>query len=261
MDKINLLANHFFHAFYHHQWENKSLLPYLPTLTVDEAYQVQSHVTRLRINNQEKVVGYKVGCTSTAIQRQFGINEPIFAPIFYPHVFRGDTISVPIKKYHHLAIEPEMVIHIKKDISGNGLTHSEVLAAIDYVSVGIELHHYHFWHTPPCLQELICSGGIHSGLIIGNQHIAPHTLNFKTEVFRVYANDQLELYAQASEIMGGALISLKWLIEKLTQQKHTLKKGAIVIPGSPTRLYPVNRETKIRVGIDNIGELEAAFVL
>ena len=60
-----------------------------------------------------------------------------------------------------------MVICLNRDLSGEDLPDEELIDAIDYVSPGIELHHYTFWHQPPTTQELICTGGIHAGVIVG----------------------------------------------------------------------------------------------
>ena len=51
-------------------------------LTTVQAYAVQTEIARLREQRGEKVIGYKVGCTSPAVQQQLGIAEPIFARVF-----------------------------------------------------------------------------------------------------------------------------------------------------------------------------------
>lgn len=261
MKKLESLAQNFLHSFYLHAWPDKNLIPTIEKLTIDEAYAVQNIVNTVRTNKNERIAGYKVGCTSPAIQSQFGIKEPIYAPIFHPHIHQQRDLNLSINHYNKLAIEPEMVIVIKKDISGYKLTDHQIIDSIDYVNIGIELHNYHFWSQPPCLQELICSGGIHSGLIVGSHKIEPNRLDFKSEVFSVFSDGQLVLNADASQIMGGPLLSLRWLIEKLTKNNSGLKQGEIVIPGCPTALFPIDKEMQLKVKIDNIGEVEAMFVV
>ena len=51
-------------------------------LTTTQAYALQREVGRLREERGENVIGYKIGCTSRAIQAQLGINEPIFGRLF-----------------------------------------------------------------------------------------------------------------------------------------------------------------------------------
>src|SRR5437016_2008219 len=51
-------------------------------LTTVQAYALQAEIAWLREERGEKVIGYKVGCTSPAVQQQLGIGEPIFGRIF-----------------------------------------------------------------------------------------------------------------------------------------------------------------------------------
>src|SRR6516165_3790867 len=51
-------------------------------LSIAESYEIQNEVALLRERRGEKIIGYKVGCTSPAIQEQLGIREPIFGRLF-----------------------------------------------------------------------------------------------------------------------------------------------------------------------------------
>ena len=51
-------------------------------LTTHEAYALQAEIARLREQRGERVIGYKVGCTSQTIQHQLGVNEPILGRLF-----------------------------------------------------------------------------------------------------------------------------------------------------------------------------------
>ena len=57
-------------------------------LTIPESYVLQSEIARLREQRGEKIIGYKIGCTSKAIQQQLGVGEPIFGRIFDTGCFR-----------------------------------------------------------------------------------------------------------------------------------------------------------------------------
>ncbi len=164
-----------------------------------------------------------MGCTSNSIRKQFGLSEPIYGRLFYPHV-QNNQVIVNWSDYINCAIEPEMVLKIGKNLEGKNLSDEELIKAIDYVSPGIEIHEYNFWVNPPTIQELICSGDIHTGLIIGDQKISPVDLQFKDEVFTVYKNQTLITSAPSSEIMGGPFHSLRWLVNcKLPLKRNCLK--------------------------------------
>ena len=60
-------------------------------ISLEEAYVVQRGVIACRMADGERVVGYKVGCTSTAIRQQFGLSEPIYGRLMAPHIHHGQT--------------------------------------------------------------------------------------------------------------------------------------------------------------------------
>lgn len=256
MKTLNSIATDFYHAFYNKVWLGDKAS--VTGLSIAEAYEVQDLVAGKRIQSGEPVAGFKVGCTSDAIQTQFGINEPINAKLFHPHIL-DHKVKIDWSEYIYCAIEPEMVITIGKDLEGKNLSDEELIDAIAHVSPGIEMHEYHFWIKPPTIQELICSGGIHKGLIVGDQKVSPADLRFEDEIFAVYKNSELITSAPASEIMGGPLHSLRWLVTFLTKKGAYLEKGSLVIPGSPVELVSIDQDTELTVEIDHLGVVTTFF--
>ena len=257
MESPETLADKFFHAFYNKEWPGERETN-LGEYSIAESYEIQDRVVQKRIEAGDRVAGFKVGCTSTAIRTQFGLTEPICARIFHPYIFE-DKFSPDWSDYNNCAIEPEMVIKIGADLRGENLSDEELIDGIDYVSPGIEIHNYRFWQSPPTVQELICSGGIHGGQIVGSEKVSPRELQFRDEEFFVYKNDELITSAPATEIMGGPLLSLRWLVNFLTAKGRSLEKDSLVIPGSPVELVEIDQDTNLRIEIERVGGVTAAF--
>ena len=230
----------------------------MSSMTLDEAYRVQDIVMQKRIDRGETVVGYKVGCTSPAIQSQLLLEEPICGKLFAPYLY-DETACLYWNDYTNCAIEPEMVLKIGKDLKGHNLPDEILMDAIDFVSPGIEIHNYKFWYEPVTSQELICANGIHAGLVVGQTRVLPQDLSFETELFEVLKNGQLIAAAPASAIMGGPLHSLRWLTGFLTQKGQTLPSNTVVIPGSPVELITIDDDTQLTVKIDKVGSTVMKF--
>ncbi len=254
---IEKFAEKFFNVFYSGRWNDETRY-LISDLSVQESYAVQGLVAKKRIARGERVIGYKVGCTSYSIQSQFGLNEPIFGKLFWPHIF-DDEEELDWKRYTNCAIEPEMVLKIGKDLKGENLPDGTLISAIEYVSPGIEIHNFKFWNMPPTLQELICSNGIHAGLVVGKSKSSPNKLSFESEWFKAFKDDKIITGAKASEIMGGPLHSLRWLAGKLAERNEVLKAGSLVIPGSPVELINIRKDTKLTVLIEKVGKAIAYF--
>ncbi|MDA1275334.1 MAG: hypothetical protein O2960_15000 [Verrucomicrobia bacterium] len=258
-ETINGLARNFFDAFHTKSYSADLSFP-ITGISLEEAYAVQEAVSELRIESGDAVAGYKVGCTSPAIRAQLGLSEPIVGRLFERHVHSAlQTKEVFYGDFVNCAIEPELVLRIRKDIEGENLSESELINSIEYVSAGLELHHFHFWFGSPSSQELICSNGIHAGLIVGEERVSPAALTFRNESFEVWRNGSLVTRAVAAKIMRGPLHSLRWLIRHLTQKQQRLKAGSLVIPGSPGELIRINSDTEVAVIIERVGQLTTRF--
>lgn len=257
MNPLTPIAEQFYHAFYENKWRGENSFD-IKGLSIADAYEIQDLVAGQRIQSGERVVGYKVGCTSAAIQAQFGLNEPICGRLFAPHV-QEEGVLLDWSAYANCAIEPEMVFKIGRDICGRDLSDKELLNSIEYVSPGIEIHNFKFWQGAPSLQELICSGGIHAGLIVGQSKVSPHSLRFSDEMFSVFADNELITSEPASEIMGGPLNSLRWLVNFLTAKGDSLKRDSWVIPGSPTELVDIKQDTELMIDIERVGKVVTHF--
>lgn len=256
-DPLDILANKFVHAFYQRVWDGDPIPP-ITNLSIAEAYQVQDLVADLRVQRGEEIVGFKVGCTSDAIRAQFGLTDPISGYLFKPHIFDGGSV-IDWTKFAGCAIEPELVMMIGEDLSGFDLSDDHLINAIETISPGIELHNYRFWFGQASIQELICSGGIHAGLIIGNSTFSPNSISYKDELFSVYKDEKLITEAPAREIMGGPIHSLRWLVNSLTRRGSRLKKGSYVIPGSPVELVRIEKNCELRVQVESLGSVLAHF--
>jgi len=256
---IQEFANTFIRIFYEGGSGQEPSRP-IQSLSLEDAYRVQDSVFQLRIAKGEKLVGYKVGCTSRAIREQFGLQEPICGRLIEPHVYYGET-DLDLSDYVSCALEPEFVLHIGSDIADPELDDESLLKAVDFVSPGLEVHNYKFWFGDPSSQELIASNGIHACLVVGKEKIATRDIDLATEVASLFIDDQLVASGAGQEIMnGGPLASLRWLVRHLTDRGEYLRVGQLVIPGSPVRLIPVAAGSVARASVTHVGSVRAKFL-
>ena len=109
-------------------------------LTIPQSYELQSEIARLREARGEKIIGYKIGCTSKTIQEQLGVSEPIFGRLFDTGCFPSG-VRLSYARYANLAVEGELAVRLSKDLAGPSPTEQECLDAIAAVFPVIELHH------------------------------------------------------------------------------------------------------------------------
>jgi 2-keto-4-pentenoate hydratase len=225
-----------------------------------EAYALQAEITRLRERRGEKVVGYKVGCTSRHIRKQLGVEEPIFGRLF-------DTGCHPCgvrllsARYANPAIEGELAIRLSRDLPRDPLTDDEYTAAIESVFPVIELHHFVLPRDAPPLAALIASGGMHAGLVFAEREttcsgrVPP--LEELDVTIDVTIDDRLVGATSEPWTMGGPASTLRWLTARLAESDSQLRRGQVILTGSPLPLFPVGPGSRIVAEAGPLGRSSA----
>ena len=75
----------------------------------------------------------------------------------------------------------------------------------------------------------------------------------------VWRNGELVTSGIGAEIMGGPLVSLRWLVNHLVRRGEVLRAGQLVIPGSPVGLVPVGPGDRVTARFTHVGRVAAEF--
>ncbi len=219
-------------------------------LTSSQAYALQAEVTRLRGARGERVIGYKLGCTSPVIQKQLGIGEPIFARLFDTEC-QDSGVRLSCARFANLAVEGELAVRLATDLSP--LSPASVLdrSVIDSIFPVIELHHYVLRSPKPCVQELIASNGMHAGLVLSERpHGGPLV---DPESLTVLLNRERVGSSEVPWTMADPIQSLRWLAIRLAECGQRLYRGQVILTGSSLPLYPVGPGSEVVVEAPPLG--------
>jgi 2-keto-4-pentenoate hydratase len=228
------------------------LLAEPPNLTTVQAYALQAEIARLREERGEKVIGYKVGCTSRPIQAQLGVEEPIFGRLFDTEC-HPSGVHLSSARYANLAVEGEMAVRLSKDLPSEPLSAEECREAIALVFPVIELHHYVLPGAWPPGQWLIASNGMHAGFVSAEAQTRWTGLANFAHSLSIRINDVVVGAVKDAASLACPIESLRWLAGRLAQFGRQLCKGQVILTGSPMKLYPVVPGTRIVVEAPPLG--------
>jgi 2-keto-4-pentenoate hydratase len=213
-------------------------------LTTVQAYALQAEIARLREVRGEKVIGYKVGCTSSSIQAQLGITEPIFARLFDTER-HPSGVRLAAAQYSNLAIEGELAIRLLQDLPSSPMSDEEFTRAIMSVFPVIELHHFVVPEDGPRLAALIASGGMNAGSVLAVQETMCSGQSPTVNELAVTINDRLVGTTRAPWTMGHPATTLRWLTARLADSGLQLRRGQMVLTGSALPLVPVKPGSQV----------------
>ena len=226
-------------------------------LNVAEGYELQSAVAELRQRRGERIVGYKVGCTSSKIRAQIGIDHCVSGRLYDSE--RHSSGSVLSRKgYANLAIEGELAVELSREPTENDFSGVEVPACVARVIPVIELHNHVMRGEQPSAGELIAHNAIHAGYVVGGG-VSPKDARGEPSL-AIFADDRL-----LDECAGDTLIqtirsSLKWLMEMVRDRGDRLSARQIILTGSIPSLIPMGEDCRIRVDAPPFGSVEVKFI-
>lgn len=103
-----------------------------PKMSLQDAYAVQSAWMDIKLAEGRKVVGYKVGLTSRAMQTSMQIDEPDYGTLLDNMVF-DDGSDIQTSNFTDPKIEVELAFILKDRLQGEDVTIFDVLSATEYV--------------------------------------------------------------------------------------------------------------------------------
>ena len=227
-------------------------------LSVAEAYELQTAVAELRRQRGERMIGYKVGCTSPTIRTQLGIDHSITGRLYDSE--KHDSGGVLSRsEFAHLAIEGELAVELLREPSADDFLDDGLPTCVARVIPVIELHHFVMRGDHSSAAELIANNAIHAGFVAGPGVAAPD-LSSCVPSLAIYSNDQLLEQCRGSRLIQSISSSLRWLMNIVRERGDRLGAGQIILTGSLPSLVRVEANFHLRVEAPPFGTVEATFV-
>ncbi len=226
-------------------------------LDVSQAYALQSAVAELRRRRGERIIGYKVGCTSRTIRAQLGIDHCVSGRLYDSEQHASGAV-LSRTRYANLAIEGELAVELSREPAADDFCGDGVPACVARVFPVIELHNHVLRSAQPSAGELIANNAIHAGFVAGCGARPEEALGqFSLAIF---ADDRLVEKCAGVALIQTMRSSLKWLLEGLADRGDQLGAGQIVLTGSILSLIPIHEDCRIRIDTSPFGLVEAKFI-
>jgi 2-keto-4-pentenoate hydratase len=216
-------------------------------ITLAQAYEVQFEVARLREQRGERVAGYKIGCISRTMQAQLGLDQPVFGHIWQGECHSSGSVIDPAR-YDGLAIEGEFAARLASDVpSAEWLQRNP--GALGDAFVVVELHNYVF--RAPVenrAAELVANNTIHAGVVLPVEETMSAAPGASVgESLKVVRNGETLGETRGGELEGGLLPGILHLARHLERYGRQLRRGQLILTGSPLPLWRVVAGDRIEV--------------
>lgn len=223
-----------------------------PDLDLESGYAVQ----RLLREGRGPLVGWKLGVTSRAKQQQVGVDAPIYGFLAADHVLDAGE---PLEVAQHInpRCEPEIVLVMGRDLSGEQVTATEVLAATAGVAVGIEVLDSRYTDYRFKMPDVVADNASAGRYLLGTP-VPPAGIDLRLVGVVLEHNGEVVATASGAASLGHPAAAVAWLVRSLARSGEGLRAGDVVLSGGLTAAVPVSAGDVVVATIDRLGSVELA---
>jgi 2-keto-4-pentenoate hydratase len=226
-------------------------------LSVTDGYQVLLKILERHVRTGDGQVGWKVGLTAEAIQRQFGVHEPVFGLLLKS----GTRASGAVFQFGNLiqpGFENELCLTIGTTLRGPGVSLGQARAAVSAVAPALEIVERRGDLTGD-LGLAVADNSQQKAFVTGSAVAPPDGFHLSEATVEVLVNGHSMERATGAEVMGDPAASIAWLANKLAEFGYSLETGMVVMSGSFTRQYSLAAGDRVEARFDPFGSVSAEF--
>ncbi|HXA95841.1 MAG TPA: fumarylacetoacetate hydrolase family protein [Candidatus Dormibacteraeota bacterium] len=229
-----------------------------PDLTLEQAYALQRQLEEALIARGERVVGYKVGFTTRALQERYGVTEPVLGFLLASGVF-GSGDAVPLSRFVAIGVEVEVAFLLKRDLAGPGVTTAAALLAVEGAMPSFELIDFRLGGTPRGT-DVVADGVLTNAIVLGRPLTSVSGIDLALEGVVLEEDGQIVATQTAAEVLGNPLVSLAWAANTLGGMGRGLRAGDLVLTGSISKVLRPKAGQSVRASFTRLGSVSCRFV-
>ncbi len=229
-----------------------------PGIDIDDAYAISTECANRKLAAGRKLIGYKVGLTSKAMQRSSQIDEPDYGYLFDDQLI-ADGAKVAHADYCRPRVEVELAFVLGKPLKGPGVTLTDVLRATEFVVPALEIVDARI-QDPRKIFDTVADNGAAAGIVMGGRPVGPMDVDLRWVGGIMYVNAEIEETGLAAGVLGHPAMGVAWLANKLGQNGITFEPGHVVLAGSFTRVVFAKKGDTLHGDFGPLGGVSVQFV-
>jgi len=236
-----------------------------PEMDMDDAYAIQSSWVNRKIENGRKVIGYKIGLTSRAMQRVMKIDTPDYGVLLDDMLF-DDGANLETAAFLDPQIEVELAFVLKDRLFGEDLTVEQVMDATDYVIPAFELIAARSFRIHPetaytrTVFDTISDNAANAGIIMGGRKVKPGETDLRWAGAIVKLNGVIEQTGLAAAVLDHPANGICWIAKRFAAHGIALEPGQVLLSGSFTAPIKVKAGDKVTAEYGSLGDISVNFI-
>ena len=228
------------------------LSPRHPGMGMADAYGIQRALVARHLESGRRVVGWKIGLTSRAMQKALDIGIPDSGALLDDMLFESGA-TIPAGRFIEPRIEAEIAFVMARDLSG-AATRDEVAAATDYVCPALEILDTRIMRRDPAtgksrnVLDTIADNAANAGVVLGEARNKLGDWDLRRVGAVVSRDGAVEETGLGAGVLNDPALSVAWLSARLAETNESIRAGDIILSGSFIR--PIESPPGSRIEAD-----------
>ncbi len=235
-----------------------------PDMGMDDAYEIQKAICTAKLAQGRKVIGWKIGLTSKAMQYALNIDTPDSGILFDDMLFNtGDTVEK--NRFIQPRIEAEIAFVMKSALAGSNVTRADVIAATDHVAPAIEILDTRIQRSDAAtgrartVFDTISDNAANAGIVMGREKHAVDAVDLRWVGVMAFRNDEIEETGLGAGVLNDPIESVVWLSRRMAQYGQSIEPGQVILSGSFIRPVECPENTRIHADFGAFGSVDVQF--
>ena len=234
-----------------------------PDMDMDDCYAIQSRLIAAKQAAGRRVIGWKIGLTSKAMQQALGIDIPDSGVLFDDMWFETGAV-VPQGRFIQPRIEAEIAFVMKTPLAGESVTRDDVLAATDYVAPSLEILDTRILRKDPqtgqprVIFDTISDNAANAGIVLGRERHGPDA-DLRWTGAIVSRDGAVEETGLGAGVLNDPVESVVWLARRMATYGQQIEAGQVILSGSFIRPVECPPGTEITADFGAFGRVDLSF--
>ena len=235
-----------------------------PEMGMDDAYAIQNEIWRAKLELGHKVIGWKIGLTSKAMQAALNIDIPDSGILFDDMLFETGA-TVPAGRFIQPRVEAEIAFVMGSQVGGADVTQADIIAATDYVTPSIEILDTRIQRVDAAtgqsrkIFDTISDNAANAGVVLGKERHKLEDVDLRWFGAITSRGGEVEETGLGAGVLNDPIESVVWLARRMAQYGQSIEPGQIILSGSFIRPIECPSGAKIHADFGNFGSVDIAF--